>query len=274
MIISNHHILYDGWSSGIILKEFFNAYHDLWSGNPLTRPVKFKFKEFVKWIRKDDTDTDIETQDESWKEYLKGLDTPPGFSLKQRKKREIKETGNYQVKCPDEIKDKMDAFVKRHNITIASLLYSVWGILLQRYFSGFDVLFDITVSGRSAKIKGIENMVGLFINTLPFRVQSHPGEKIPGFLSRIYHMLQKWGAFENSSLANINEYLDGFRQGNLFDSVVVVENYPLDQMLIKEKRPLSVQSFSHSTMTHYDLTVIITSFKDIKINVTYNKSVI
>jgi len=70
LILSNHHILYDGWSTGIILKEFFDAYHALSSRKGLVLPVKTKFREFIKWVQNQDT----EKQEKSWTGYLKGFD--------------------------------------------------------------------------------------------------------------------------------------------------------------------------------------------------------
>ena len=69
MILSNHHILYDGWSSGIILKEFFNAYHNIMGGKKLQVPVKTKFKEFVKIIQRQAPGK----QQEFWQKHLRGL---------------------------------------------------------------------------------------------------------------------------------------------------------------------------------------------------------
>ncbi|NIM83445.1 MAG: hypothetical protein GTO20_32040 [Candidatus Aminicenantes bacterium] len=275
MIISNHHILYDGWSSGIILKEFFEAYDERDNRNTLVpfvkvkSSVKTKFKTFLEWIQNQENGKQMEF----WETYLEGFDNKTGISVKRRRKREVKHTEAYQFKLPGSIKDEVENFVKSHNITIASLLYSLWGLLLQKYNSTNDVLFDVTVSGRSEKIKGIENIVGLFVNTLPLRVTAYSPEKISDFLSRTYRTLQRWREFENSSLVRINEYLSECHQKSLFDSLVVIENYPVDinRILKNKNSPLSVESFSFSEMTHYDLTVIVTVFDDIRLSFTYNK---
>ncbi|NIM14289.1 MAG: AMP-binding protein, partial [Candidatus Aminicenantes bacterium] len=267
LIISNHHILYDGWSNGIILKEFFEAYEALLLEVSPTPPVKTKFRRFIEWVQGRDAKKDTEF----WKEYLEGFYKGKIFPGKKKKRRDITFTGNCQIKVPEDLKNSLEEFVKSHNITFASLFYSVWGLLLQQYNSTHDVLFDTTVSGRSAKINAIEDIVGLFINTLPLRVQIHPHEKIPDFLSRTYRMLQQWREFESSSLLNINEYLDDCHRESLFDSVVVIENYPLDRILMAENSTLSVRSFSISGMTRYDLTVLVTLFDEITLNFTYNK---
>jgi non-ribosomal peptide synthetase component F/NRPS condensation-like uncharacterized protein len=270
MIISNHHILYDGWSNSIILGDFFCAYNDLIEGKLLKPKVKTKFKEFVKWLK----DQDTKKQEEYWNEYLKG--SGPGLDRavprKRKKGKELKNTDHHKFKFPAELKTKLDAFIKCYNITTASFLYGVWGVLLQNYHSSDDIAFDATVSGRSAStgIKGIENLVGLFINTLPMRVQTVPNEKAADFLSRMYRMVQEWAEFENSSPLPVREILDKCHKGSLFDSVVVIENYPLDSLTVRETAPLSLHSFSIVERTFYDLTVIITPLNGIEFNITYN----
>jgi len=82
MVISHHHILYDGWSTGLILKEFFRAYHELYQGNiPLKPPVKTKFKEFVKWILQQDKGK----QEIYWKEYLQGVNAQTEIPVKKKR---------------------------------------------------------------------------------------------------------------------------------------------------------------------------------------------
>ena len=153
MIISNHHILCDGWSNGIILGEFFSAYNDLVEGKPLKPLVKTKFKEFVKGTQKQD----LKRQEKYWTNYLKDFTLSTGLSLKNKIKdrNPDKLAGTYSTNIPSPIKDDLHRFVKEVNITPASLLYSSLGILLQRYNNCDDVLLGTTVSGRSAQLKGI-----------------------------------------------------------------------------------------------------------------------
>ncbi|MCP4157004.1 MAG: hypothetical protein GY757_55340, partial [bacterium] len=134
-------------------------------------------------------------------------------------------------------------------------------------------LFDTTVAGRSAKIKGIENMVGLFINTLPIRQQREPGDTITDYLKRTANMLPKWNQYENSSRLQLNEYLEENQtsQPNLFDTLMVIENYPLDKQTLQAGNALAVETFSYSGRTLYDITVIITDIKGLQIEMTYNK---
>ncbi|HLP44985.1 MAG TPA: condensation domain-containing protein, partial [Candidatus Kapabacteria bacterium] len=186
MVISNHHILYDGWSTGIILKEFFRYYHELsHGGRTLKLHVKSSFKEFIKWIQNQDKNK----QEQFWQEYLAGVDTPTALPIKIRND-ETKKAACYSLFLEENIKDMLDVFVKNNRVTLAAIFYGAWGILLQKYCAGEDVIMGTTMSGRSAQVKGIEEMVGLFINTIPLRVQTFPGEKISDVVFRTDNLLR------------------------------------------------------------------------------------
>ena len=270
MIISNHHILYDGWSNGIILREFFNAYDDLSSGKTLVRPIKTKFKKFIQWLQHQD----IDKHQKYWQNYLKGFDTQTELSIKpERKEKEITSPENFRIRVAKGLKVELDGFVKKHKITLASLLYSAWGLLLQKYNNNDDVVFGTTVSGRGSEVQGIENTVGLFINTIPARVYTLSTEKTGDLLYRIDNSLQMREEYEQTSLVKIKEYSEVDNNQELFDAIVVIENYPLDIVLMQGNSKLSVDSYSMVEMPHYDLTVGITIFDDIELNFIYNKEI-
>ncbi|MGD2087201.1 MAG: amino acid adenylation domain-containing protein [Candidatus Aminicenantes bacterium] len=273
MIISNHHILYDGWSNGIILKEFFETYRGLSNGGKLLKPVKSRFKEFIKWNRDRRGGTDPDQSANFWRSYLKGFDTQVELSIKKSKNRkETTATGNYRIGLASN-RIELEDFCKKQKITLASLLYSAWGLLLHQYNNRNDAIFGSTVSGRTAKVQGIENMVGLFINTLPLRIQTNANEKIGNLLCRINDTLKMREAHENTPLLEIKECSEIDNNEELFDSIVIIENYPLDISEIAGNGQLSLKSYSMDEATHYDLTLAITIFDDIKLIFTYKKEI-
>jgi tyrocidine synthetase-3 len=269
LIISNHHILYDGWSTGIILREFFDIYHALSSGNQQVKPpAKPSFKEFIQWIRTQDKIK----QKQFWKEYLADFESPTGLPIKKRKAGEIKGSANYSVILPGSIKNQLEIFIKEHRVTLASFFYSTWGILLQRYCNAEEVIFGTTVSGRSAPIKGIQDMVGLFINTIPLRIKPGIGEKVKDLLCRVNNSLPIREKYESTPLVDKKEYSQLENNVDLFDSLVVMENYPLDHDLIRKNSqlPLVVDSYSIVESSNYDLSISITVGEVIGINFIYN----
>jgi tyrocidine synthetase-3 len=272
MLISNHHILYDGWSTGIILKEFFQAYETLAMGNqPLVPRVKSGFKEFIQWHREQDR---VE-QKKSWQNYLEGFDTPTRLPVKRSPAGPgMPGKSNHRVHLSQEIKNKVEGFVKDKRITLAAVFYCAWGILLQKYCGIEDVVFGTTVSGRSAPIRGIEDMVGLFINTIPLRAGSEPGEGLMDFLVRINRHLAAGEKYENTPLVDIYRCCRQLTQvrEELFDTLVSMENYPLDTYLRDPGSHLSIQSYEMEEKPHYDLTMVISAASGIDIDFIYDNT--
>ncbi|MCP4151296.1 MAG: hypothetical protein GY757_26365, partial [bacterium] len=222
MIISNHHILYDGWSNGIILKEFFEAYNKTAEGKDPAIPTKTKFKEFVKWLQ----NRDIKKQATFWKDYLKGFETQTGLSIKNRNK-DIKNDHKERIayRLPEQLVNRMEEYAVKHKVTLASFLYTAWGLLLQKYNNSSDVIFGTTVAGRAANLKGIEDIAGLFINTIPLRVKNitgngtvKPGDTITieNVIRQIHRHLRERREYENTPLVNIKEYSSLDEQDALF----------------------------------------------------------
>jgi amino acid adenylation domain-containing protein/non-ribosomal peptide synthase protein (TIGR01720 family) len=262
MIVSHHHILYDGWSSGIILKEFFTAYRALAEGRQLTRSPKSGFKEFVRWLRQRDTDNDRVF----WQDYLRDLDIPPVAAARGREPAAVTDTAVWRQRLLAETSRQLRSFAEGHRFTLSALIYGAWGVVLQRYHDRHDIVCDTTVSGRSAEVKGIEDMVGLFINTVPFRLKAAAPETVAGLIARIDGELRQRQSFENSLPLDIKEHLEVYNRGLLFSSLLVVENYPLDKEL-KQYGDLTVFE-----QTGYDLTAVITAFDgDIELHLTYNR---
>jgi len=270
LIISYNHIIFDGWSTGIILKEFVTTYSNLFKGRTPSTPMKAKFKEF---IRLNQDKVQQEEEEKFWENVLEGADIGDylEFSLKKKTTQSLRISENYQTRIDKNVKEKLEHYVKHFKITMAALLYGAWGILLHKYNNKNDVIIGTTVSGRRAPIKGIENMVGLFINTIPLRIRSHSRENISAFLSKVNDALREREAFEMSSLVHIKKYSDINANEELFNTVVVIENYPLASLLKEARGTFSLDSYSIFEMTHYDLALGITASDDIVVDVYYQK---
>jgi amino acid adenylation domain-containing protein len=261
MIISHHHILYDGWSNHIILREFFRAYEDLAAHREPVRPVKTGFGAFVRWL-KDPQNQDPKGQREFWQAYLRGFDNRAPLLLAPVKNQADNCCHQHEVACPLFLKEKMASLVRRSRISMASLLYGAWGILLLKYCHSLDVVFGTTVAGRSPGLKGIEEIVGLFINTIPLRVKADPDDGIMNLLREINDTLQVRQKYEAAALVDIAAYAGLSMPPELFDTIVVVENYPLDLDREPAREPagqpgLRLEGYGAVEMTHYDLGLAV-----------------
>ncbi|MCP4157021.1 MAG: amino acid adenylation domain-containing protein, partial [bacterium] len=275
VIISNHHILYDGWSNGIILKEFFEAYNMAAEGKDPVITAKTKFKEYIKWLQ----GLDAKKQETFWKEYLAGYETQIEFSIKKKKKdikTGINERHTYNLTAA--LVNRLEAYAAQQKVTQASILNAAWGLLLQKYNNCNDVVFGTTVAGRNADIKGMEEIAGLFINTVPLRVKvlsqkdNQKTDTIATVIQDIHRHLRQRREFENTPPVNIKEYSSLDVKEELFDTLLVLENYPLDERLKQKEGAIIIDSFSMAEATHYDLTAGITLFDGIRLEFNYNSA--
>lgn len=263
MIISNHHIIYDGWSSGVILKEFIDTYKQLFNGINPTVKKKYEYKEYINLLQQCD-EASIE---KFWSGYLEGFDSNTNLPLDHSKERAFCRNKIYKYRLDPIIQDEINKFTRENKITPAILIYATWGLLLQRYNNTNDVLFGITTSGRPNELN-IENAIGLFINTLPLRVKTSGKESIIDFLHHIERNFNEVVLYEQSSLTAIKK--SSSLEGELFDSIVVMENYPLDGVLYDKKNTVRIEGYEANEMSSFDLTLCVLNVDGIVLDFNYN----
>ncbi|AEY65543.1 non-ribosomal peptide synthetase [Clostridium sp. BNL1100] len=266
MIISNHHILYDGWSNAILLKEFFHAYQAIFQGENPVRPVKNRYREFVKWQKNHETDS----HKKFWTEYLQDFENKTVLPCDKRNHENAEKGEVFTLSLSESNSEGIKNFAREHRLALASVLYAAWGIMLLRFSDTDDVIFGTTVSGRTAKIKDIEDIAGLFINTPPLRIRLRNGENVLEFLNGVENSIRERGLFENTSLTKIKEYSSLGGNDALFDSIMVIENYPLDKQLGNENRFIRIDDFSIFEMTNFDIAIAVSVFENLEIKFIYN----
>jgi len=266
MIISFHHILCDGWSSAILIREFIEAYEAIIHGKQPVFRDKLKYKEYVKWLQQDNMG-----QLEYWSGYLSGYEEK-AVIFKDNMEQEIcGGTDEYQETLDCKLEEAMERVCLTEKITMATLIHAAWGILLQRYCNKDDVVFGTTVSGRAANLKNIEASTGLYINTLPFRVKSEDEETIGMLLHKLEREIRTREAYESISLAELQAD-NGLGNGTgLFDTLLVIENYPIEKQLENKKGKIRLRISNAREATHYDLTVGVMFGDGVKINIYYKK---
>jgi amino acid adenylation domain-containing protein len=266
MMVTHHHILYDGWSNGKIMEDLFYAYSELCRGNELLRPRRVQFKHFVRYTR----DRDLNGDKQYWGQYLKDYENHVDFLRKNGHRRLASERKVLRAPVHQGLKGRVSDFAQDHKLTPAAVFYAAWGILLLKYANADDVVFGTTVSGRPEDLAGIEETVGLFINTIPIRVKANPGKTVLEVLRGINRTLQVRKGYELSSLVDIKEAIGMGQEGEFFNSLVVVENYPLQQKLKDMAGDLEIEALQVFEMTHYDLSLGITLFDELECTFSYN----
>ncbi|OLP64678.1 Polyketide synthase PksJ [Bacillus pumilus] len=260
VLISFHHILLDGWSLGIVLSDWMSAYERLSKGDTPLLEQRPSYQTFIKWQQKNLQQT--EAQASYWKNVLNGW----SYSELLPQTSGVHEASvayhKYEHRVESSIVKKLNEFTTTHDVTLASVMYTLWGVLLSRYANQDDIVFGTTVSGRNADVPHIEKMTGLFINTLPLRVSFDEKSSILEHMQKVSHEVAGRNEYEHTPLSELKKYAGLTAEQSLFDSIVVIENYPLDRMLAKADHPVRIREFEMTEQTEFDLTLSVQAFDD------------
>ncbi|MEX3625580.1 amino acid adenylation domain-containing protein, partial [Viridibacillus arvi] len=263
IIIKNHHILYDGWSNGIILKEFIKTYNSYLIEETPENVAKNKFKNYIKSIRtKNKNDSE-----KYWRGYLENIEC----NLATTDEDNVREFKHYSHKFSSKTEELLEKYGKCKKVSKATILYTVWGILQGKYTRENDVVFGTPVSGRTEKVQGINEMVGLFINTLPLRMKLSGNLKINELIQKVDEDINRRLEYENTPLIDIKKYSNISRNEMLFDTLVVIENYPLDKFIYGDNLA-KVTNYRIEESTNFNLTIELNTFKNLEMNIMYDSN--
>ncbi|NHN25923.1 amino acid adenylation domain-containing protein [Flavobacterium jejuense] len=268
LYITNHHILYDGWSTGIILKELFYAYNQLVNNENPVFLNKSTYKEYQL------TTSKMKKRDEEkeyWKNYLNKFEISSLSTKVHVSNGEKHQTKKISFKSAI---DKLEAFSIEEKVTKAAIIYSTIGILLQRLKGESDVVFGTTVSNRDSSIKGIESIVGNFINSIPFRLKDTEKKSFLDVIKETHQDLIIRNQFNNTSYYEIKQLTDLKSSENLFDTLVVIENYPLDEKTINSNKDFNIALKSVTENTGIPLVISIFFKEELEIEVIYQTDTI
>ncbi len=229
-INSHHHILLDGWSVALLLREVLVCYDALvHEREPMLPPVR-PYAEYITWLQRQNLDA----AEAFWRADLAGvttrtalpLETPQSVAPEERQSLPYAEQ---EIRLSKTDVDALTASAKRCRLTVNTLAQGAWAILLHQCTGDREVLFGATVSGRPTELPGSDVMVGLFINTLPVRVALPPDAKVGDWLASLQEQNSLLRQYEWTPLSKIQRWSEISGERTLFDSIVVFENYPEDE---------------------------------------------
>ncbi|MGG1878423.1 amino acid adenylation domain-containing protein, partial [Paenibacillus cisolokensis] len=209
MIWSFHHIIMDGWCLSIISSDFMSYYMDLSAGKSFAsvseavqqeKGLTASYEDYIKWLRT----RNVEEGMSYWRTLLAGYNTvaeiTPCGPVQQRGPEEVH---SLTEMLSQELSDAVAALAARCQATVNTVFEVVWGTMLQQYTGNRDVVFGKVVSGRNAPLKGIEEMVGLFINTIPVRMESESGDSFESMIRKLHQQSMDSSHYDYCALSDI-----------------------------------------------------------------------
>ncbi|AHH18280.1 non-ribosomal peptide synthetase [Nocardia nova SH22a] len=251
LLVTNHHIVLDGWSMPLLIHELLTLY--IADGGPAGLPPAGTYRDYLHWLHAQDRDAAIA----AWQRMLAGMDAPT--LVTGRPDRSATTTaGTLTRTLTPEISTAIAALARSHGITANTTVQVAWAMLLGVVTGRSDVVFGNTVTDRPPHLPGVEHMIGLFINTLPVRVRIEPDEPIADLLARVQSEQATTLAHRHLGLAELQR-ATGFT--DMFDTVTVLESYPLDRGLLArtlDEAGLALVDIDAHDATPYPLSLQVT----------------
>ena len=273
VIWTHHHLLLDGWSVPILWTEVLEIYRSRLEKTPARLGSAHPYGEYIAWMHNQNQ----KPAEEFWRGLLKGFDNPTKLPLEAERKRgsagPTSESAQ-RLRCvlPKAMSDKLKQLAQKERITVNCLAQGSWSILLARYNGEKDVVFGATSNGRPSELPGAETMIGLFINTLPVRVQLGADESALEFLKKLQAQQTEAWRYQYTALVQIQGWSAVPRTEALFQSVLVFENYPVDAALRAGTKYLSVRGFKSKEATNYPLSALAVAAEDFTLQLSYDQN--
>jgi amino acid adenylation domain-containing protein len=264
IVLSYHHLLLDGWSSSLLVREVAQIYEALGRGEEPDLPEPRPFRDFISWLRRQD----LEAAGAYWSRVLAGFGGPtplPGSDVPDGPEAVpgAPSYGQHLRVVPEPVTAALRQVARRHQVTLNTLVQAAWAATLAAYSGNRDVVFGVTVAGRPASLPGVERMLGCFINTLPVRRRIPESGSLGDWLVEIRDDQVELVRFEHSPLAEIRRWAGIAGERTLFDSILVFENFAA---ATGGGRTVDFQRFQR---TNYPLTLIVLPEREMTLEATF-----
>jgi amino acid adenylation domain-containing protein/non-ribosomal peptide synthase protein (TIGR01720 family) len=266
-----HHLLMDGWSGANLMNEVFALYVVHVSGKPSQLPPPFVYSSYIRWTQT----RDLAAAEKYWREELAGFHAPTLLGMQRS-----------VILAPSEVQDRIavsrrtlsnDLSTALHDcarasgLTLNTIFQGAWALVLSCYAGESDVLFGATTAGRPPELPGIENAVGLFINTLPVRVRMAPDRPLVEWLRELQLRQSNAREWEHTPLLKIQSWSEVSPGNPLFESLLVLERYPTEATVGESRPNVAIGNPIAEERTHYPVTFEVVPSAKIQMRLGYER---
>ncbi|MFE0106719.1 amino acid adenylation domain-containing protein [Streptomyces sp. NPDC059009] len=261
LVLTIHHVLIDGWSEQILARDLARLYG---AADNAAAPAESAapaapahgYRDFLAWLHHQDHDATLRV----WAEELDGVSEPTTLAPAAPARGDRAAARSIEIELTAAETRRLAERATDLGVTQNTLVQGAWAVLLGGLTGRHDVVFGTTVSGRPAGLPGVESMVGLFINTLPVRVRSAPGDTLADVLKDLQ---RRQAALLDHHHAGLGAIHRAVGVDALFDTLVAFQSYPSGV----EDRPAeaagcAITGVDSPNVTHYPVTLVATPAAD------------
>ncbi|MGW5376733.1 amino acid adenylation domain-containing protein, partial [Nocardia sp. NPDC003999] len=268
LLVTSHHILVDGWSMPLLMKDLLTLY--AFGGKSRHLPSVPSYRDYLAWL----VAQDAEAARSAWRAALAGVTEPTPLAPVDPGREIASGVGEVGFALSPADTTALTRLASGLGVTVNTVVQAAWGLLIGRTADRDDVVFGATVSGRPPQLDGVEAMVGLFLNAIPVRVRLDPTGTLGGLLRQLQAEQAALLDYHYLGLSDIQEAVG---VEGLFDSLVVFESFPVDREGLDRAGAIdgmSVTGVGAVNGTHYPFTVMVVLDNQLRVSVKYLRDVI
>jgi len=261
----------DGWSWPVV----FHDASQLYSAHGQSEQSKLEpvrpYRDYIEWIRRQATGEATAF----WKKYLQGFSQPTSLSDEGPNSAPDGERYlSYAVSLPESVLEGLQSFARRTQVTLNTLVQRVWALLLSHQNGEMDVVFGAAYSGRPSDLHGVESIVGPFVNNLPVRVRVDIQTSASDYFSQLHTQLLAMSAYQFTPLIDIQRCSEVPWRDRLFDSLIVFQNYLVDESARNFGGKVDIAEFTGPVHTNYPMMLLVEPGGSLRLKMIYDAHIV
>jgi amino acid adenylation domain-containing protein len=267
---SHHHIILEGWSWSLLWNEINSLYHAYCEEKTLNLAPVRPYRDYITWLQQQD----LAKAEAFWRQQLQGFTTPTPLVVDRIINHPLPNSAaedNWRhLNLSATTTTALQSFARQHQLTLNVLLQGAFALLLSRYSGETDIVFGITTSARPPELSGVESIVGLFLNTLPLRIKVASDAFIVPWLQQLQAQLALISEYEYAPLLEIQKWSEIPRSLPLFESILVFNNYPVDEARSQLSESIGASNYQSFEKTNYPLNLVVKPGQELRLEIAYD----
>ncbi|TCJ96815.1 non-ribosomal peptide synthetase [Nocardia alba] len=269
LVLTAHHLLVDGWSMPLLMRELLLCYAT--DGAPVALPQARPYRDYLAWLARQDRSAALR----GWRAAMAGHTPTLLTAALAPPTAQVEGHGMCTVELSPGEAAELAACAAANDVTVNTLFQAAWGVVLAGAFGHDDVVFGAVVSGRPPQLDGVDEMVGLFANTVPVRVRFHGSAPLRNMLSQL--QAEQIAVLDGHHLG-LAEIQRAAGTGELFDTLMAYESYPVDTEGMRHAQSsldgLEIVGVRAANATHYPVAVGVEVGEGIRVGVQYRRDLV
>jgi amino acid adenylation domain-containing protein/FkbH-like protein/non-ribosomal peptide synthase protein (TIGR01720 family) len=263
-------LLLDGWSWPVVFAEASRLYEALSQKAVSNLQPARPYRDYLEWLA---AHPQKETQ-EFWQKKLAGFREPTTLPIEfpgNDRDNGFERYARHSIELSSETTMALQSTARSLQLTVNTFVQGIWALLLQRVSGSSDVVFGSAFAGRPADLRGVESIVGPFVNNVPVRVEIKPELNASDFFRRMQANLLDLSSHQYMPLLEIQRSSEVPWQHRLFDSVVVFQNYLVNEDAQRFGKNIKIAEFVGPIHTNYAVMLLAEPGKSLRLTLIYDR---